>query len=87
VITIYARWEKTTAINVKTNTATKFEAVLKDNLGKFKAVVTRNADNTVDVLFDGAPKRLSLKLDYAQWEFSAIWADLDAQGHKVLALT
>lgn len=84
--TIILKWAKTTAIKVKTNTATKFDAVLKDNMGKFKAVVKRNADNTVDVLFDGAPKRCRLALDYAKWEFSAIWADLDAQGHKVLAL-
>jgi len=85
-ITIIAQFAKTTAVSVATNNATLFDAVLRDNLGTFKAVVKRNPNSTVDVLFDGAPKRRSLDLNYARWEFSFIWDDLEAQGHKVLAL-
>lgn len=85
-ITLYLRFARTEVIHVETNTAHEFVAQLKDNLGKYNAVVKRNIDGSVDVLFDGAPNRRRLDLDYAKWEFSSIWSDLDSQGHKVLAL-
>lgn len=86
-VKIILKFARTNVVSVLANTNTKFDAVLKDNLGQFKAVVTRNSDHTVDVLFQGAPQRRNLALDYALWEFSTIWKDLEQQGHKVLALT
>ena len=85
-INAYATFAKTTVIKVSTNNSTKFDAVLKDNMGTFKAIVTRNPNNTINVNFEGAPLRKNLKLDYAIWEFSSIWKDLEAQGHKVQVL-
>jgi hypothetical protein len=85
-VDIHLKFAHTQVISVSVNTNTQFDGVLKDNLGTFRAKVTRKANNKVDVKFQGAPDRLDLELDYARWEFSTIWDDLDKQGHKVLAL-
>lgn len=84
--TILAKFAHTQVLSVAKNTAYHFEGVLKDNLGTFKAVLFRHPNNTVDVLFDGAPHRMGLSIEFAQWEFSSIWRDLETQGHKVLAM-
>mgnify|MGYP000240440447 CR=1 FL=1 len=85
-VDIHLKFAYTQVISVSANTPKNFDAVLKDNLGTFRAKVIRKTDNKVDVLLQGAPDRLGLELDYALWEFSTIWNDLDKQGHKVLAL-
>ena len=85
-VDIHLKFAYTHVISVSANTPEDFDAVLKDNLGTFRARVTRKAHNKVDVLLQGAPDRLDLELDYALWEFSTIWNDLDKQGYKVLAL-
>jgi len=84
--TIKLTFVVTRALQVRTNTCSKFDAKLKDNLGIYDALVTLNADDTVNVTFEGAPHRKNLQLDYARWEFSTIWDDLDRLGHKVLVI-
>lgn len=83
--TIVATFARTEVISVEQNTAKEFKAVLKDNMGTYKAHVRRLKQNKVIVNFEGADKR-TLDVEYARWEYEAIWSDLAEQNNTVKAM-
>jgi hypothetical protein len=78
---LVVEWAPTTVVSIEQNTATRFKGVLRDNMGKFNADITRNGKD-VKIYFQGVGTR-TMTLDQAQWEFDMMWECLAQQGHKV----
>jgi hypothetical protein len=75
------QWAPTTVLSLETNTKKRFKAVLKDNMGKFKADIRRNGDD-VKIYFEGVGTR-DMSLEQARWEFDMMWDCLAKNGCKV----